>query len=182
MTCTSGCRAGTQKIRNIERNPKVSLLLQSGGSMQDIKGLMIQGVATVFTEPADTLRIRREAARLRGVPEADLPTEARPGSAYIRVEAKRMISWDYARQGVGARGYATERRPFWRESSSPSRAASVAPSAGYSASETWSASTRLVRRSSDVLGARPCRCSGGRGRGHRRDRRRSRLRAATASW
>jgi nitroimidazol reductase NimA-like FMN-containing flavoprotein (pyridoxamine 5'-phosphate oxidase superfamily) len=94
-----GCRAGTQKVRNIERNPNVSLLLQSGGSMQDIKGLMIQGVATVFSEPADTLRLGREAARTRGVPEAELPTEARPGSAYIRVQVRRMISWDYARQG-----------------------------------------------------------------------------------
>lgn len=94
-----GCRAGTQKIRNIERNPNVSLLLQNGGSMQDIKGLLIQGVATVFTDAADTLRLGREAARLRGVAEGDLPTEARPGSAYIRVQAKRMISWDYSRQG-----------------------------------------------------------------------------------
>ena len=28
-----GCRAGTQKIKNVERNPNVSLLVQSGGSM-----------------------------------------------------------------------------------------------------------------------------------------------------
>ncbi len=94
-----GCRSGTQKIRNIERNPNVSLLLQSGGSMQDIKGLMIQGVATVFADEADTLRLGREAATLRGVAEDDLPTEARPGAAYIRVRPKRMISWDYSRQG-----------------------------------------------------------------------------------
>ena len=38
-----GCRTGTQKLKNIERNPKVSLLVQSGSSMQDIKGLMIDG-------------------------------------------------------------------------------------------------------------------------------------------
>ena len=38
-----GGRAGTQKTKNVERNPNVSLLLQSGSSMQDIKGLMIQG-------------------------------------------------------------------------------------------------------------------------------------------
>ncbi len=94
-----GCRAGTQKVKNVERNPNVSLLVQSGGSMQDIKGLMIQGTATVFTDPADTLRLGREAAKLRGAPEAQLPTEPRPGSAYIRVVPKRMISWDYSRQG-----------------------------------------------------------------------------------
>lgn len=94
-----GCRAGTQKVKNVERNPNVSLLVQSGGSMQDIKGLMIQGTATVFTDPADTLRLGREAATVRGVPDDQLPTEARPGSAYIRVVPDRMISWDYSRQG-----------------------------------------------------------------------------------
>jgi nitroimidazol reductase NimA-like FMN-containing flavoprotein (pyridoxamine 5'-phosphate oxidase superfamily) len=90
-----GCRAGTQKLKNIERNPNVSLLVQSGSSMQDIKGLMIQGRATVFTEPDDLLRLGREAARWRGVPEEQWPTEARPGAAYIRVTPVKLISWDY---------------------------------------------------------------------------------------
>ena len=92
-----GCRAGTQKLKNIERNPNVSLLLQSGSTMQDIKGLMIQGHATVVTDPAKMLRLGREAARWRGVPEAQWPTEARPGAAYIRVTPRKMISWDYSR-------------------------------------------------------------------------------------
>lgn len=92
-----GCRTGTQKLKNIERNPNVSLLVQSGGSMEDIKGVMIQGSATVITEPAEFLRLSREAAKWRGMPETQWPTEARPGAAYIRVEPKKYISWDYSR-------------------------------------------------------------------------------------
>jgi hypothetical protein len=42
-----GGRAGTQKMKNAARNPKVTLLLDSGTTMRDIKGLMIQGDATV---------------------------------------------------------------------------------------------------------------------------------------
>lgn len=94
-----GCRAGTQKLKNIARNPKVSLSLESGGSMQDIKGVLIQGDATVFTAPADVLRLSREAARARSTPEAQLPVEPRPGVAYIRVQPTRVISWDYSRPG-----------------------------------------------------------------------------------
>lgn len=94
-----GCRAGTQKIRNIERNPRVSLVVQDGRTMGDIRGVMIQGDATVFTAPDDLLRLSREAARLRGTPEEQLPTEARPGAAYIRVTPHRIISWDYSREG-----------------------------------------------------------------------------------
>ena len=94
-----GGRAGTQKFLNARRNPNVSLLLQSGSSMQDIKGLMIQGHATVYTEPDDVLRLMRAAAKWRGVPEDQWPSEPRPGTAYIGVKPLRMISWDYSREG-----------------------------------------------------------------------------------
>ena len=93
-----GCRAGTQKLKNIERNPKVSLSLEAGRSMGDIKGVLIQGDAVVYNDPENLLRLAREAARLRGVPDAELPTEARSGAAYIRVTPRKVISWDYARE------------------------------------------------------------------------------------
>jgi nitroimidazol reductase NimA-like FMN-containing flavoprotein (pyridoxamine 5'-phosphate oxidase superfamily) len=92
-----GCRAGTQKVKNIERNPKVSLVLESGSTRQDIKGVLIQGHATVHTAPETLLRLSRAAARLRGVAEDALPHEPRPGVVYIQVEPRRIISWDYGR-------------------------------------------------------------------------------------
>jgi nitroimidazol reductase NimA-like FMN-containing flavoprotein (pyridoxamine 5'-phosphate oxidase superfamily) len=92
-----GCRDGTQKVKNIARNPKVSLTLESGSTRQDIKGVLIQGEATVYTDPEHTLRLSREAARLRGVAEEALPQEPRPGVAYIKVMPRRIISWDYGR-------------------------------------------------------------------------------------
>ena len=92
-----GCRADTQKLKNIERNSRVSLMIESGRTMGDIKGLMIQGDAQVLTAPDDLLRLGREAAKQRGTPEDQLPTEARPGAAYIRVVPERYISWDYGK-------------------------------------------------------------------------------------
>ena len=91
-----GVRGNTRKLKNIRDNPKVSLLLESGKSRQDIKGLMVQGTATVHAEAEDTLHYAREAARLRGVPEKDLPTEPRKDAAYIKVTPTRFRSWDYS--------------------------------------------------------------------------------------
>ena len=91
-----GVRSNTRKLKNIQNNPKVSLLLESGTSMQDIKGLMVQGTATVHSNPEETLHYSREAARLRGVPEKDLPTEPREGAVYIKVTLARLRSWDYS--------------------------------------------------------------------------------------
>jgi general stress protein 26 len=92
-----GGRSGTQKMKNVERNPNVTVLLQSGTSVQDIKGVMIQGTGTVVEEQAEFLALSREGAKWRGMPEAQWPTEARPGAAYIRVTPKKYISWDYSK-------------------------------------------------------------------------------------
>src|SRR5258706_7877224 len=73
-----GCRAGTQKIKNIERNPQVSLVLESGSSKQDLKGVMIQGHATVHTDPETGLRLSPEAAPLPRVAEDAPPPRPPP--------------------------------------------------------------------------------------------------------
>jgi general stress protein 26 len=91
-----GVRSQTRKLQNIGANSKVSILLESGKTREDIKGVMIQGIATVHTDPAETLNYAREAAKQRGVSESDLPSEPRPGAAYIRVVPQRLISWDYS--------------------------------------------------------------------------------------
>ena len=91
-----GVRTGTRKLENIRNDPKVSLLLETGASRRDIKGVMIQGTATVYLAPEETLHYAREAARRRGVPEGELPTEPRRGAAYIKVSPRRYRSWDYS--------------------------------------------------------------------------------------
>ncbi|MEM7326578.1 MAG: pyridoxamine 5'-phosphate oxidase family protein, partial [Actinomycetota bacterium] len=90
-----GCLDGTTKIKNIEQNPKVSLMVESGSTMSDIKGAMVQGTARVRRDPDSVLELMRKGAAQRGVAEEDLPTAARPGSAYIEVTIERRISWDY---------------------------------------------------------------------------------------
>ena len=93
-----GGRLNTQRAKNIQRNPKVSLQIESGTTMADIKGVLIQGDAELVTEPDAVLPLLREASRRRGMPEDQLPTEARPGVAYVRVTPRKVISWDYGKE------------------------------------------------------------------------------------
>ena len=90
-----GCRAGTAKLRSIEQPPTVSLVIEDGSTMSDIRGAMIQGTATVHRDADAVLELMRAGARRRGVAEDELPTAARPGSAYIEVAIERRISWVY---------------------------------------------------------------------------------------
>jgi hypothetical protein len=73
----------------------VSVLLEDGSSMADIRGVMLQGHARIVRERGEALELAREGARARGVPESEWPTEPRPGAAYIRMTPVRTVSWDY---------------------------------------------------------------------------------------
>ena len=42
-----GCRDNTQKVVNIERNSKVSLVVEDGTTMSDLRGLLLRGNAKV---------------------------------------------------------------------------------------------------------------------------------------
>ncbi len=94
-----GGRESTQRVKNVERNPKVCLEVDTGRGegMGALKGVVVQGEADVVREPARVLELLRQASRMRGVAEAELPKEPRPGVAYIRVKPKKIISWDYSR-------------------------------------------------------------------------------------
>ncbi len=91
-----GVRDGTRKVANVENNPNVSVLLEDGSTMADIRGVMLQGHARIVREHNEALEIAREGARARGVPESEWPTEPRPGAAYIRLTPVRTLSWDYS--------------------------------------------------------------------------------------
>lgn len=91
-----GVRDGTHKVANVESNPNVSILLEDGSSMADIRGVMFQGHARIVRERNEALQLAREGARARGVPESEWPTEPRSGAAYIRMTPVRTVSWDYS--------------------------------------------------------------------------------------
>lgn len=90
-----GCLDRTQKVKNIERNTNISLMLESGTMMDDIKGVLIKANAKIIRRDEDRVKVSRLAALKRGVAESDLPTTARPGSVYIQATPTKIISWNY---------------------------------------------------------------------------------------
>ncbi len=93
------CRAGSQKTKNVERDGRATLMLESGSEMADLKGIVLEGEAEVVTDPERCLEWRRRLLRNLGRSEDDLPAEHDPGSAFIVVRPLRTVSWDYAKQG-----------------------------------------------------------------------------------
>jgi hypothetical protein len=89
-----GSRDRTQKLMNIERDVRVSVLVEGGSTMADLKGLLIQGDGAVIREDSEVLRLSRLGAQARGLPESEWPTEVGKGRAYVHLTPIRMVSWD----------------------------------------------------------------------------------------
>jgi nitroimidazol reductase NimA-like FMN-containing flavoprotein (pyridoxamine 5'-phosphate oxidase superfamily) len=81
-----------QREVNVRRNPKVCLSFDTGTEMSELKGAVITGEATLVEDEATCLELTREAARARGVPEDQLPTEPRPGRTFARIKPVRIAS------------------------------------------------------------------------------------------
>tara|TARA_B110000003_G_C16531951_1_gene489267 strand:+ start:619 stop:1032 length:414 start_codon:yes stop_codon:yes gene_type:complete len=92
-----GCIDRTQKVKNVERNKKISLMLESGETMANLKGVLIKADAEIIRDDVERLAISRLAALQRGVDEADLPQTVRPGSVYIRAKPIKIVSWNYGK-------------------------------------------------------------------------------------
>lgn len=98
----------SQKIKNIQRDPRVSLLCETGVEYAELRGVVIYGHAELiddFTLAVDTLL--RAGGRGEGLPKDPVAAkqiqEAMRKNAekryVIRVKPERVVSWDHAKLG-----------------------------------------------------------------------------------
>ena len=97
--------AKSQKVKNLERDPRATLLVETGHEYAELRGVEIEAEAevhrdhdTVF-ELAMDLTARYAAGAQVGADAAEaLRTQARKRVA-IRFEARRIASWDHRKLG-----------------------------------------------------------------------------------
>ncbi len=94
----------SQKIRNIERDPRVSLLAESGIDYAELKGVVIYGRAELIDDEDLALDTMRRIGEKAGRPtQASSPDEGMRRNAakrlVIRVKPDKIVSWDHAKLG-----------------------------------------------------------------------------------
>jgi len=100
---------GTQKIVNLQRDPRVSLLAESGREYTELKGVVIYGTAEL-SEDTDAIIATLVAASQKEARETDAETRATMTKGMkqsaskrilIRVKPNRIVSWDHSKlQGI----------------------------------------------------------------------------------
>ncbi|MFM7125596.1 MAG: pyridoxamine 5'-phosphate oxidase family protein [Actinomycetota bacterium] len=97
----------SQKVLNLKRNPKITGLIESGDSYDQLKGLEIVGTARLI-EDYDTILSIGKAVGLKYNGEGAISDEARPfleaqakKRIGIAIEVERYVSWDHTKMGGG---------------------------------------------------------------------------------
>jgi PPOX class probable F420-dependent enzyme len=92
----------SQKIKNLRRDPRVSLLAEAGEIYSELRGVALYGVAELDTDPEKVLDVLQNvSARSSGVPATDAGAirEGMRASALkrclIRVKPDKIVSWDH---------------------------------------------------------------------------------------
>jgi nitroimidazol reductase NimA-like FMN-containing flavoprotein (pyridoxamine 5'-phosphate oxidase superfamily) len=97
--------AKSQKVLNLRRNPKISVMLESGEKYNELRGMVIEGTADVIEGDVAL------AARVAAMGSSRRPAEEPPGPpseqtlravakrAVIRVNPVNIYSWDHRKLG-----------------------------------------------------------------------------------
>lgn len=87
----------SQKALNLERDPRISCLVEVGEQYFDLKGVLVQGRARRIEDPAAVLEIGRGITAVFSEPiTAYVEHAARKRFGYA-VEPTRIITWDHAK-------------------------------------------------------------------------------------
>ena len=97
--------AKSQKVRNLQRDHRITCLLEAGVAYTELRGLVIEGTAEVVDDdPALSLKvIQAVGAKHSGSPLGTAPSEQQQKMAtkraVIRVHPTRVFSWDHRKLG-----------------------------------------------------------------------------------
>ena len=96
----------SQKVKNLQRNPKVTLMVESGEQYQQLKGLIIYAEVE-FLDTVDAAQdIMFRVSVQRGDASTDDETQAKSASKRsaekrigMKFKPQRIVSWDHGKLG-----------------------------------------------------------------------------------
>lgn len=104
LTIKFATYATSQKVKNAERDPKVTLLVETGTAYSELRGVMIEGEAEITTDLDETVATMVAANAVTGSPLPDvdqIPEDVKVKMAgkrvLMKVRPKRFVSWDHGK-------------------------------------------------------------------------------------
>ena len=92
--------AKSQKVRNVQRDPRVSVLIEDGETYDTLRGLQLTGRIALSHDIEEVLDVVEGLARkYQGVEGLDREAlrDYASKQAVLRLEVDRRVSWDHAK-------------------------------------------------------------------------------------
>ncbi len=94
----------SQKILNLQRDPRITAMLETGRAYEELRGLVIRGTAELNADVQTTATVMSVVAnKYRGLPiPTETPEAALPAAAKritVRIRPERVYSWDHTKLG-----------------------------------------------------------------------------------
>ena len=93
--------AKAQKVLNIQRNPKVGLMIEEGGDYAELRGVMVRGLCEII-EGADAVRqafADMAAARGATYRRPAAAQDSAPKRVVLKIVPEKVVSWDHTKLG-----------------------------------------------------------------------------------
>jgi general stress protein 26 len=90
--------AKAQKVLYIRRNPKVGLMVETGGNYAELKGVMVRGACEIID---DVETVRRVMNHRRRAPESGRrgALDSAPKRVVLKITPHKTTSWDHRKLG-----------------------------------------------------------------------------------
>jgi general stress protein 26 len=89
--------ASSQKARNIERDPHVALLLESGTDYDDLKGIVLYGRAKIVRDPDRVFEFMTRSEEVLDDDAKEPYRQSATKRVLLEIEVDRSISWDHGK-------------------------------------------------------------------------------------
>lgn len=104
LTIKFASYASSQKVKNAERDSRVTLLVETGHAYSELRGVMIEGDCELTTDLDETVATMVEANAGTGNPLPDvsqIPEDVKVRMAgkrvLMKIKPKRFVSWDHGK-------------------------------------------------------------------------------------
>jgi PPOX class probable F420-dependent enzyme len=89
-----------QKVVNIRRNPKVSVMVETGRKYSELRGLMIRGTCEIIDSAEAVMETFRDIAHMRGATgEVQRPGAWASKRVVLKIMPVKIASWDHRKLG-----------------------------------------------------------------------------------
>ena len=88
-----------QKVVNIRRDPRVAVMVETGGGYAELKGVMVRGRCEIIDGAEAVERVFAWMAQDRGEPRSPGSARSAPKRVVLKIPAEKIVSWDHRKLG-----------------------------------------------------------------------------------